>query len=80
MSKTITLRLDDRIYEKIKAAAEAERRPISNYVEHATMSYLEQMSFVSDEEMTEILSDRDLINTLQNALADIEEGKYRIVE
>jgi predicted transcriptional regulator len=80
MSKTVTIRLDEEAYSKIRAAAEAERRPISNYIEHATLSYLEQMSFVSDEEMSEILSDSDLLRTLQRSLEDVKRGAYRIVE
>jgi len=79
MSKTVTIRLDEEAYNRIKAAAKEERRPISNYIEHATLSYLEQMSFVSEEEMTEIVSDSDLLDTLQKSLQDVKTGKYRIV-
>jgi len=71
MSKTVTIRLDEEAYNRIKAAAKEERRPISNYIEHATLSYL--------EEMTEILSDSDLLGTLRKSLQDVKTGKYRIV-
>ena len=80
MSKTVTVRLDDDVYQTIKSAAEAEKRTISNLVEFATVSYLESSSFVSDEEMREVLENKDLIRTLQAALKDIERGNYRIVE
>jgi uncharacterized protein (DUF1778 family) len=41
VGKTITLRVDDATYEKIKTAAEAERRSLSNFIENVTLSYLE---------------------------------------
>jgi len=80
MSKTVTVRLDDDVYQTIKSAAEAEKRTISNLVEFATVSYLESNSFVSDEEMQEVLENKDLIRNLQDALKDVERGNYRIVE
>jgi len=80
MSKTVTVRLNDDIYQTIKSAAQAEKRTISNFIQFATLSYLESGSFVSDEEMQEILEDKNLIRNLQDSLKDIEEGNYRIVE
>ena len=46
MSKTVTVRIDDTTYKKIKSAAEAERRTISNFIEYATLSYVERGAFV----------------------------------
>jgi len=80
MSKTVTVRLNDDVYQTIKSAAQAEKRTISNLIEFATVSYLENSSFVSDEEMQEILENKNLIRILQDSLKDIEEKKYRIVE
>ncbi len=80
MSKTVTVRLDEDVYQTIKSAAQAEKRTISNLIEFATVSYLESSSFVSDEEMQAILEDKNLIRNLQDSLKDIEEGNYRIVE
>ena len=80
MSKTITVRLDDDVYQTIKSAAQAEKRTISNLVEFATVSYLESSNFVSDEEMRDLQEDKNLIRHLQDSLKDIERGNYRIVE
>ncbi len=80
MGKTVTIRLNDDVYQTIKSAAQAEKRTISNLIEFATVSYLESSSFVSDEEMQEILEDKNLIRSLQDSLKDIEEGNYRVVE
>jgi uncharacterized protein (DUF1778 family) len=79
MSKTITLRVDEDTYNIFKVAAQGEKRSISNYIEFATISYLSNQLYVSDEEMSNILSDRQLISNLKKAENDIKEGKYRIV-
>ncbi len=79
MSKTITLRVDEDIYNILKAAAQGEKRSISNYIEFAAISYLSNQLYVSDEEMSNILSDRQLISNLKKAENDIKEGKYRVV-
>ncbi|MCH7858064.1 MAG: CopG family transcriptional regulator [Candidatus Marinimicrobia bacterium] len=80
MSKTVTIRLDEDVYQTIKSAAQAEKRTISNLMTYATVSYLESSSFVSDEEMREIAEDKDLIHRLQIALKDVEQGHTRPVE
>ncbi len=80
MTKTITVRVDESIYYKIKAAAESEKRTISNFIEYATLSYVENSSFVRDEEMKEILENTELMSSLKQSINDIKEGNYRIVD
>lgn len=80
MAKTITVRVDDTTYHKIKSAADSERRTISNFIELATLAYVDTTSFVADEEMRDILGDDKLMANLQQSLRDIKEGNYRIVE
>ena len=80
MGKTITIRIDDDTYKKIKSAAESEKRTISNFMEYATIAYLENSSFVSDEEMIQVAEDHELMNRLQKSMQDIKRGNYRIVE
>jgi hypothetical protein len=79
MAKTITMRVDDDTYNIIKSAAKGERRSISNFIEYATIAFLAEESFVSDNEMEEILKDENLLKNLQQGRKEIEEGKYRIV-
>jgi uncharacterized protein (DUF1778 family) len=80
MAKTITVRVDDSTYHKIKTAADSERRTISNFIEYATLAYVENSCFVTDEEMEDITGNRELVNSLKQSVEDIKEGKYRIVE
>ncbi len=79
MSKTITMRVDDDTYNLIKTAADGERRSISNYIEYATLAFLAEESFISDNEMEEILKNDTLMKSLKQGKKEIEEGKYRIV-
>jgi uncharacterized protein (DUF1778 family) len=80
MAKTITVRVDDTTYNKIKDAAASERRTVSNFIEYATLAYVENSCFIADEEMKDIIENRELINNLKQSIEDIKEGKYRIVE
>lgn len=80
MSKTITLRLDDKTYNLIRTAATGSRRSISNFIEYATVAYLAEDSFISDEEMAEILTDSKLISELEQGRDDIANKRYTVVE
>jgi uncharacterized protein (DUF1778 family) len=78
--KTITMRVDDSIYEILKKAADGERRTISNFIENASLQYLSSEIYVSDAEMNSIVSDKTLTEGLYKGLDDAKKGKYRIVE
>jgi len=80
MGKTVTVRINDATYERIKAAADSERRTISNFIENATISYVEQSEFVDDHEMVGILKDEALLRNIKNAMGDIKNKKYRLVD
>jgi len=80
MAKTITIRVDDATYDKIRAAADSERRTISNFIENAALSYVDSCSFIADEEMNENATDKELIETLKRSLEEVRGGRYRIVE
>ena len=79
MAKTVTVRVDDATYRRIKSAAESERRTISNFMEYATLTYVESSSFIDRDEMKGISEDKELLTTLSQAMQDIKRGKYRIV-
>ena len=80
MAKTITVRIDDDTYDLIKKAASGQKRSISNFIEYATMAYLTDDSFISDEEMEEILKNEKLLKSFNQAEKDINKNDYRIVE
>jgi len=76
MTKTITVRLEENVYEIFKKAAEGQKRTISNYIEYATLNYTVNETVVDDIEMNEILSFEDQIN---KGLSDISAGRYKII-
>jgi len=79
MAKTVTVRIDESTYRRIKSAADSERRTISNFMEYATLSYVENSTFVDNDEMKGISQDKELLETLSKAMGDIKRGNYRLV-
>lgn len=77
--KTVTMRVDDNIYEMIKEAANGQRRNISNFIEYATLQYLSSESYVEDNEMNEILEDKELVKSLKQGMSEVSKEEYTIV-
>lgn len=77
--KTVTIRVDDSIYDMIKLAADGQKRNLSNFIEFATMQYLTSSQFVEKDEMNEIMNDKELVQNLMNGLDDFKNGDYNIV-
>jgi uncharacterized protein (DUF1778 family) len=75
--KTVTMRIDDSIYDMIKLAADG--RNLSNFIEFATMQYLTSSQFVENDEMAEIMNDKELVKNLMDGLEDFKKGDYTIV-
>jgi hypothetical protein len=55
MGKTITLHVDDNIYNALKRAADGDRRIISNFIKYAAINYIFNNNVVNDNEMKEIM-------------------------
>ena len=77
--KTVTMRVDDSIYNMIKLAADGQKRNLSNFIEFATIQYLTSSQFVENDEMAEIMNDKELVKNLMNGLDDFKNGDYTIV-
>jgi predicted transcriptional regulator len=80
MSKTITLRLNNGIYDIFKKIAEEENRTISNFIETATLRYLEEIEIVDDYEMEEIRKNKSLNQSIKKGLKDAKTRQGRFVE
>ena len=76
MAKTITVRIDDEIYNIFKKAAEGQKRTISNYLEYATLNYTVNETVVDDNEMNEIMS---FGKDLRKGLNDVSAGRYKVI-
>jgi hypothetical protein len=80
MAKTVTLRLEEKVYKVFVEAAKAENRPLSNLIETAALSRLREMQFVDDAEMSEIMANENLLKRLKKGARDAEMGKGRFVD
>lgn len=79
MSKTVTVRLEDVDYEKIKSAAQSENRTISNFIETHLLSDILEKNYVDPEEMAFYNSDKEFQKNIKSSMNDIKNGKYKIV-
>jgi len=76
MPKTITLRVEDNIYNTLKRAAEGDRRTISNFMEYAALNYVIN-NIVDDDELKEVMVfEKDI----KRGLEDVKKGRYKIIE
>ncbi len=80
MSKTVTLRLDDKIYKLFRNLAESENRPLSNFIETSVLRFIENSQFVDEFEMAEIQGNQDLNRSLKRALKDVKAKRGHFVE
>ncbi len=77
--KTVTMRVDDAVYEMIKRAANGQKRNMSNFIEFATIQYLTSNEYVDSAEMSEILSDKTLVSNLNQGISDLKNGDFTLV-
>lgn len=79
MSKTVTLRLNERIYNMFRILAISENRTLSNFIETSVLRFIEHNQYVDEYEMTEIQNNKELNVSLNRALKDIKAKKGRFV-
>ncbi len=77
--KTVTMRVDDSVYEIIRLAADGQKRNISNFIEFATMQYLTSSQYVDNSEMNEILGNDALVKNLKSGFDDLKNRDYVVV-
>jgi len=80
MPKTITLRLKDEVYKAFVEAAQAENRPLSNFIETAAFARVREQQFADDVEMAEIQANQDLIKRINKGSQEARTRKGRFVE
>ena len=79
MHKTITLRLENSKYEMIKKLAGSENRPISNFIETATIRYILATEHVDEFEMEEIRNNKSLNESMERGIADAKALRGRFL-
>ena len=79
MSKTVTLRLDEKVYRKFRGLAKHDNRPISNFIETAALRFIEEHEYVDEFEMAEIKENASLNRSLKAGLRDAKAKRGRFV-
>ena len=80
MSKTVTLRLSDDVYQLFRESAESANRPLSNFIETATKRFIEQGEMADEAEISEIRGNAALNRSLRRGHADAHCKRGRFVE
>ncbi len=79
MGKSVTLRLEESIYDEFCEAAAAEQRPVFNLIEVAALARIREAQFVDDMEAAEILNNDALIERMRNGSKQARQGKGKLV-
>jgi len=79
MSKTVTLRLDEKVYKKFRGLAKYDYRPLSNFIETAVLRFIEEQEYVDEFEMTEIRDNIELNRSIKKGLRDAKAKRGRFV-
>ena len=77
--KTVTMRIDESVYEIIRQAADGQKRNMSNFVEFATLQYLTSSQYIDQAELSDILNDKSLVENLNSGIQDVKNGDYTLV-
>ena len=80
MSKTVTLRLNDKNYNLFKLYAERDHRTLSNFIETAALRFIENELYCDDIEMEEIKNDGKLNESLKKGHEDFLARRGSFVE
>lgn len=80
MSKTVTLRLNDKNYNLFRQLAENDNRSLANFIETCVLQFIESDKFVNSYEMAEIAANEELNHSLQRAIEDAKAKRGRFVE
>ena len=77
MSKTVTLRLDDKVYKRFRGLAEHDNRPLSNFIETAVLRFIEEHEYADEFEMAEIRNNSSLNRSIKSGLRDAKAKRGR---
>jgi hypothetical protein len=80
MNKTITIRIEEGVYEQFKEYAAIERRSIANSIETLALTKLYESSVIDSFEMEEIQNNHALLKKLKNGHKAVKERSGRFVE
>ena len=74
------MRLQENKYQRFKQLAHYDNRSISNFIENAALRFIEEEEYLDDFENDEILSNKELMDSIQRGYEESIEGKGKLVE
>ncbi len=80
MSKTVTMRIDEQVLEKFSAYAKLENRSLSNFIETATLKYINEIEMADESETVKIYKNKKLHARLKKGSDDANNRRGRFVE
>ena len=78
MSKTVTLRLDEKVYQRFRGLAARDNRPLSNFIETAALRFVEEHEYADEFEMAEIKNNASLNRSIKSGLRDAKAKRGRL--
>ena len=79
MSKTVTIRMDEKVYNRLRDLAQQDNRPLSNFIETAALRYVEEHEYVDEFEMAEIRDNAVLNKSIKQGVRDAKAKRGRFV-
>lgn len=79
MSKTISLHLDNNVYELFNEAAKGEKRSLPNFIEFAVLSFLAKEENASDGNKIALTIDKKFIQNITKNLSLMKKVKRNAV-
>lgn len=78
MPRTVTIRVDDKLYQMFRRLAQEDHRPLSNWLVVTTLHHLEECQLANAQEMAGIRGDRDLVRRLRSGSRDarLRRGRF----
>ena len=80
MAKMVTMRIDEATLEKFNQFAKLENRSLSNFIETATLKYINEIELSDDFEMKDIFQNKTLLAKLKKGSKDAKNLRGRFVE
>ena len=80
MSRTVTIRLKNNIYEMFRKLAEDDNRTLSNFIETSVLRFIDNSGYLDEYEMAEINTNKSLNQSIKRGLQDAKMKKGRFVK
>ena len=80
MSKTVTLRLSDDVYQLFRQSAENDNRTLSNFIVTATKYFIRQSELLNESEMEKIRGNMALGRSIRRGHAEAKAKQGQIVD